>query len=142
MGVVNTLLDLSLFLLLRDQLGIVAANLVSTSTGMTCSFVVNGLVTFGAARLTVRAALLFVGTTGAVLWVVQPLVMWAVLGALESLVLAKGAAIGTCLVLNFAAYRWVVWPRVSRSPSEKVHGPGGPGEAVELGRSRGNSRMQ
>ena len=109
-GAVNTLLDLTLFLLLRDELGLVAANFVSTSAGMTCSFVANGLFTFGAGRLTVRQAVRFVGTTGLVLWVAQPLVMYAVLGVTDVLVLAKVLAIGTCLALNFAAYRFVVWP--------------------------------
>ena len=109
-GAVNTLLDLTLFLLLRDELGLVAANFVSTSAGMTCSFVANGLFTFGAGRLTLRQALRFVGTTGVVLWVAQPLVMYAVLGVTDALVVAKVLAIGTCLALNFAAYRFVVWP--------------------------------
>ncbi len=109
-GVVNTLLDVTLFLVLRDELGIVAANFVSTSAGMTCSFVANGLFTFGAGRLTVRHALLFVATTGVILWVAQPLVMYAVLGVADELLLAKVVAIGTCVVLSFAAYRFVVWP--------------------------------
>ena len=75
---------------------------------MTCSFVANGLLTFGAGRLTVRQALRFVGTTGVVLWVAQPLVMYAVLGVTDALLLAKVLAIGACLALNFAAYRFVV----------------------------------
>lgn len=109
-GVVNTLLDLGLFLLLEDDLGIVLANVVSTSAGMTFSFVVNGLLTFRAGRLTLRHALLFLSTTGAVLWLVQPLVIHALVGVVEPLVLVKLLSIGFSFVANFVAYRYVVWP--------------------------------
>ena len=109
-GMVNTLLDVTLFLLLRDQLGIVGANFVSTCAGMTCSFVLNGLVTFGADRLTLRDAVLFVASTGTLMWVGQPLVIHAAVALTGQLLLAKAAAVGTCLVLNFVAYRFVVWP--------------------------------
>jgi len=87
---------------------------------MTFSFIVNGLFTFRAGRLTVRHALLFLSTTGAVLWLLQPLVIHALLvlaGVLDwddgdtSVVLAaKVASIGVCFVANFCAYRFVVWP--------------------------------
>lgn len=109
-GTANTLLDVALFLLLHDRLGILAANFVSTSAGMTCSFVANGLLTFGAQRLTALHAALFVSTTGVTMWLVQPVAMHAVLSVLDEVWLAKLLAIGTCLVLNFAAYRLVVWP--------------------------------
>ncbi|CAN5356391.1 hypothetical protein BH11ACT8_BH11ACT8_09240 [soil metagenome] len=119
-GVVNTLLDLGLFLLLHDELGIVLANFVSTSAGMTFSFVVNGLFTFGAGRLTLRHALLFLATTGVVMWLLQPVVIHALLAAAGGLgfdqdatwvvLLVKVASIGVSFVANFAAYRYVVWP--------------------------------
>ena len=83
MGVVNTLLDLGLFLLLHGHLGIIAANFVSTSAGMTFSFVVNGLFTFRAGRLTLRHAALFLATTGAVMWLLQPAVIHLLLAAGE-----------------------------------------------------------
>jgi putative flippase GtrA len=109
-GIVNTLLDITLFMVLCGEIGTVAANLVSTSAGMTCSFVANGLFTFGVARLTVHDAVLFVATTGVLMWVLQPLVIHAVVGDSGQLLLAKVAAVGICLVLNFAACRLVVWP--------------------------------
>ena len=119
-GVVNTALDLGLFLLLHDQLGIVLANFVSTSAGMTFSFVVNGLFTFGAGRLTLRHALLFLATTGVVMWLLQPLVIHGFLAlgdaagldpdATGVLLLVKVGSIGVSFVANFAAYRYVVWP--------------------------------
>lgn len=114
-----------MFVLLHDRLGITAANFVSSSAGMVFSFVVNGLFTFRAVRLTLRHAALFVATTGAVMWVAQPLLIHGWLWALEQgpdmglasmsaadvrIWGAKLASIACCLVLNFAAYRFVVWP--------------------------------
>ncbi|HEY1133050.1 MAG TPA: GtrA family protein [Nocardioides sp.] len=110
-GVLNTGIDVGLFLLLHDALGIVLANLVSTSAGMVFSFVVNGLVTFSAQRLTWRQAGLFVATTGTTMWVLQPLFIHAALLVVDPLLAAKMLAIGCSLVVNFAAYRFVVWPR-------------------------------
>jgi putative flippase GtrA len=118
--VANTLIDVALFMLLHDRLGIVAANFVSAVAGMTFSFVVNGLFTFSAQRLTVRHAVLFLATNGLTLWVLQPLVIHALLALApggdepgDLLVLGvKVAAIGVSFVLNFVAYRWVVWPAV------------------------------
>jgi putative flippase GtrA len=121
-GVANTLIDVVLFMLLHDRLGIVAANFVSTVAGMTFSFVVNGLFTFRAQRLTLRHAVLFLATNGVTLWVLQPLVIHALLALApggedpgDLLVLGvKVAAIGVSFVLNFVAYRWVVWPAVGQ----------------------------
>lgn len=119
---VNTLIDLVLFMLLHDRIGIVAANFVSTSAGMMFSFVVNGLFTFDAGRLTVRHAMLFVATTGVTLWLVQPLVIHGLLALADVwfeatgdavVLLVKVLAVGVSFVLNYAAYRWVVWPGVS-----------------------------
>lgn len=112
MGVINTLLDIGLFLLLHEPLGIVLANFVSTSAGMTFSFVVNGLFTFGAGRLTLRHAVLFLATTGAVMWVLQPVVIHLLLEVVEPLLVVKVLAIGVSFVANFAAYKFVVWGQV------------------------------
>ncbi|MET3960835.1 putative flippase GtrA [Marmoricola sp. OAE513] len=115
-GVINTIIDFGLFALLHDPLGITLGNLLSTAAGMTFSFVVNGLVTFKAERLTLRHALTFIGTTGTVLWVVQPIAIHLLLGVLphdlpvDRVLVAKACTIGISFVLNFAAYRWVVWP--------------------------------
>lgn len=114
-GVVNTAIDVGLFLLLHDALGIILANFVSTSAGMTFSFVVNGLVTFKAGRLTLRHALLFVSTTGLVMWVLQPLVIHVLVDVVEPLLLVKLLSIGVSFVANFVAYKYVVWP-ASQTP--------------------------
>ncbi|MEZ0577829.1 GtrA family protein [Nocardioides sp. MH1] len=117
-GVCNTAIDWALFLALHDRLGITLANFCSSSAGMVFSFVVNGLFTFRAERLTLRQAGLFVATTGAVMWVAQPLLihgwLWVLGHGLDDgdleLAIAKLASIACSLVLNFAAYRLVVWP--------------------------------
>jgi len=113
-GVLNTAIDVGVFLLLHAPLGIVLANLVSTSAGMAFSFVVNGLFTFSARRLTWRQAGLFLATTGTTMWVLQPLFIHAALLVVDPLLVAKIVAIGCSLVVNFAAYRFVVWPQGGR----------------------------
>ena len=112
-------------MLLHDELGITLANFISSSAGMVFSFVVNGLFTFKAQKLTLRHALLFVATTGLVMWVAQPLLIHGWLWVLEQLPdvtlgtlaaddvrvwVAKLASITCSLALNFLAYRFVVWP--------------------------------
>lgn len=124
-GVCNTAIDWALFLLLHDRLGITVANFCSTSAGMVFSFVVNGLFTFRAERLTLRQAGLFIATTGTVMWAAQPLLIHGWLWALEQvlddgdlrLAAAKLASIACSLALNFAAYRWVVWPITHQADS-------------------------
>jgi len=113
------------FVLLHGALGITLANFVSSSAGMVFSFVVNGLFTFRAARLTWRHAVLFVASTGLVMWVAQPLLihgwLWLLARGPDVTVagmpagdvriwVAKLASIACSLVLNFLAYRFVVWP--------------------------------
>ncbi len=124
-GVCNTAIDWGLFVLLHGHLGITLANFVSSSAGMVFSFVVNGLFTFRAEQLTLRQALLFVATTGSVMWVAQPVLIHSWLWVLQhplddgdlELAAAKLASIACSLVLNFAAYRFVVWPITHHEPA-------------------------
>lgn len=136
MGICNTAIDAVLFVLLHDRLGITAANFVSSSAGMVFSFVVNGLFTFRAERLTLRHAALFVASTGLVMWVAQPLLIHGWLWLLEQgpdvalagmpaadvrIWAAKLASIACSLVLNFVAYRYVVWPVEHRADEASEH---------------------
>ena len=116
-GLANTAIDLLLFWVLHAPLGIVLANFVSTSTGMTFSFLVNGHHTFGAARVTVRQAVLFVAANGATMWVLQPVLIHATHDVVAvPLMIAKVVALGGSVVANFLLYRYVVWPeRASES---------------------------
>lgn len=116
----NTAIDTGIFLLLHERLGIVLANLVSTSAGMTFSFVVNGLFTFRAEKLTIRHAVTFLATTGVTMWAVQPVAIHLLLGVTDQVLVAKLGSIAICLVLNFLAYRLVVWPVDSSPVSEPV----------------------
>ncbi|MCG8151100.1 hypothetical protein GUY44_11470 [Pimelobacter simplex] len=134
-GVCNTAIDTVVFVLLHGSLGITLANFVSSSAGMVFSFVVNGLFTFRAERLTLRHAVLFVASTGLVMWVAQPLLIHGWLWLLERgpdvalggmgagdvrIWVAKLASIACSLVLNFLAYRFVVWPVEHRGDEAPV----------------------
>ncbi len=126
-GVVNTLIDVSLFMTLHADLGVLAANFLSTSAAMTFSFVVNGLFTFQARRLTMHDALWFLGTTGLTMWLVQPLAIEGLLALGSTAIVAKLLAIGACLALNFVAYRCVVWPtEPTHETGPRVSPPRGP----------------
>jgi putative flippase GtrA len=115
-GVCNTAIDVVLFWALHAPLGIVVANIVSTSAGMTFSFLANGRHTFGAERVTLRQAMLFVGSNALTMWVLQPLVMVAAQSATGvPLMVAKVLALGSTVVANFLLYRYVVWAPEPRS---------------------------
>src|SRR5262245_6016251 len=110
-GVANTLIDLVLFWALQAPIGIVAANFVSTSAGMTFSFLANGRHTFGATRVTATQALAFLATNAFTMWLLQPLVIGIVHGlAGTPLLVAKTVALATSVVTNFLLHRYVVWP--------------------------------
>lgn len=126
------------FVLLHGALGITLANFVSSSAGMVFSFVVNGLFTFRAERLTLRHAVLFVASTGLVMWAAQPLLIHGWLWLLDRgpeialggtapddvrIWVAKLASIACSLVLNFLAYRFVVWPVEHRGEEAPVQPP-------------------
>jgi putative flippase GtrA len=115
-GIMNTTIDVVLFWVLNAPLGILAANFLSTSAGMTFSFLANGRHTFGASRVTVRQAALFLATNGLTMWLLQPLLIHAAHDAMGvPLIVAKVMALCGSVVANFLLYRYVVWPdRASR----------------------------
>lgn len=132
-GACNTAIDVGLFWVLHTPLGTVLANLVSTSAGMTFSFLANGRHTFGAARVTLHQALLFVGSNALTMWVLQPVVMVAAQSVSGvPLMGAKVLALGGSVVANFLLYRYVVWgPRsVGVRPSPLPAGPSAAPEAT------------
>ncbi len=124
-GVVNTAIDTSLFLLLHGLLGLLIANVVSTSCGMTFSFVANGRFTFKKS-LSAARALRFVAVTGTVLWLIQPVIITLAQHVIDAaghgsadgaLLAAKLVGVGACIVINFVAYQIVVWPEAERTSS-------------------------
>jgi len=85
---------------------------------MAFSLVANALFTFGAERLTVRAAAQFVGLNAVNLWLLQPLVILA-LAALarqviaddyQAVLVAKVASLGVSMTVNFVVYDRYIWP--------------------------------
>jgi putative flippase GtrA len=118
-GVVNTAIDFVLFGLL-SLLGtpLLVANFVSTSCGMTFSYLANRSWTFRSAASVRRSLAPFLLVTATGLWLVQPVVIALVarvltdsgLGVdLRTIWIPKAAAIGVGMVWNFAWYRWVVF---------------------------------
>jgi putative flippase GtrA len=113
-GIANTAIDLVLFWMLQPTVGIVAANFLSTSAGMTFSFLVNGRHTFGASQVTWRQAVLFLGTNAFTMWLLQPLLIQAAYSVGHTpLMAAKVVALGGSVVANFLLYRYAVWPAAS-----------------------------
>ncbi len=114
-GVINTLIDLLLFVGLRS-LGMPAlgANAISTTCGLAFSFVANRRFTFGdRTGRPLTQFLLFVGGTGIGLWVLQPLIITAVAHLLadrgfdsdfEQLWIPKLCAIACGIVWNYFFY--------------------------------------
>jgi putative flippase GtrA len=113
-GIVNTVVDLVLYVVLVAHLPVVAANFVSTSCGMATSFVLNRGFTFQSEGSVKRQLALFVLVTGTGLWVLQPFVISAASGL--GVFGAKLAGMAVGLVWNFSLYRWVVF-RVASSPA-------------------------
>jgi putative flippase GtrA len=110
-GLANTVIDVVLFVALNAPLGIVVANFVSTSAGMAFSFMFNGRFTFGARRVSVRDAVLFVAANGSTMWLLQPLLITVAHVTFGTpMMIAKVAALGAGAVTNFMLYRCVVWP--------------------------------
>ncbi len=121
-GVANTVIDVAVFWALNEQLGIMTANVVSTSAGMVFSFLLNGRHTFGSSQVTARQAVLFLGTNALTMWLLQPALIHAAYDVTSApLMLAKVVALGGSVVANFLLYRHLVWPdaqsgRSSRAP--------------------------
>lgn len=122
-GGLNTLIGFTAFVAIAPYLPIPVATFLASLPAMLFSFLVNGRFTFGQARPTWRAAMLFLGTTGLILWVIHPALILAGLQFLPEphhrpdLALVNGVVVLLCLGLNFLAYRYVVWPaRRGKSP--------------------------
>jgi putative flippase GtrA len=91
-GVLNTLLDAGVFAGLHASgVSIVVANFVSSSVGLTSSLLLNSRYTFKVRRLTVQQVTLFVGINLIGLWVLQPLLIVAILYGLEHVAFLNSA---------------------------------------------------
>jgi len=122
-----------LLLALQPALGLVVGNLVSTSAGMTCSFVANGRWTFGG-RLTLGTGLRFLAATGTTMWLLQPAAIALLEGSGASALVAKLIAVGVSVLTNYAAYRFVVWRPAAPAPVRSDRRPSGPSGAPSAAR--------
>lgn len=129
-GVINTAIDFGvLWLLSTAGLGLIPANLISTTCGLAFSFVANRKFTFrfSGAKSVRRQVVEFVVITLFGLWVIQPPIIWAVAGTIPptmlpaSLALLVGKAMATAasLAWNFALYHLIVF----RTPSAASQDP-------------------
>lgn len=116
-GVANTLIDLGLYTLLRvNGMGLLPANAISTTAGLTFSLAANHTYAFRDRAVSWRRTVpLFVGTTVVGLWALQPLVISAaqhwlpLVDGSARTVAAKLCGIGANVVWNFVAYDRVVF---------------------------------
>lgn len=131
-GVANTLIDVSIFLALRQLLvPILLANIVSTSVALGFSYLMNKRFTFGSSNRIKKSLPLFILITLAGLWLLQPVIIQLVLTvlnvpALDSYLnglvadasryyelIAKLAATPATLIWNFVMYKKVVFKRAT-----------------------------
>ena len=117
-GVANTGIDLGLYFLLHiGGTPLLLANLISTSAGLSFSFVANRLFTFSArpAGRAGRQLVLFVVCTGIGLWAIQPLVL---VGMDHLLAAATGLGdlrilLGKLVAIAFGmVWNWIVYSRI------------------------------
>ncbi|MFS0700153.1 GtrA family protein [Cellulomonas sp. 179-A 4D5 NHS] len=135
-GVVNTLVDLGLFLLLSwAGAGLLLANTVSTTAGMAVSFLGNRRFVFGRTGHVVREVTLFFVVCAIGIWVIQPAVIVAVVAVVDAvlpawsalgLVAGKCSGILVAAVWNFFLYKHLVFrpARTSTLPPGPADAPG------------------
>jgi len=120
-GSINTAIDfVILFILVGLGVPTLIANILSTSSALVFSFFANKKFTFKAtARITRNQVLQFLGITLTGLWVIQPVIIFAVKGIFGSfsvnsfVVLFIGKLLATCvtLVWNYLLYRKFVFKK-------------------------------
>lgn len=123
-GTANTLIDLGILLgLTQAGLGLVPANMISTSVALVFSYFANRKYTFQAAGTGVTQVTKFFAVTLIGMWGLQPLVMSGILSLIGerlsdpiALIGAKVIATGVTLVWNFVLYQYFVFAK----PKEDV----------------------
>jgi putative flippase GtrA len=111
-GVVNTLVDLGLFLLALNYLtsSLVVANVLAWTVAVTGSYVMNSFITFAAEsgrQLTLRAYLTFVASQ--VLGLVASTATLVAAALVMPVLFAKLLAIGAGFLVNFSMSHFVVF---------------------------------
>lgn len=117
-GALNTLVDLSIYVLLYHLLGFFVANLISTSCGMITSYLLHRTYTFRVkSRPSYREVIQFLLVTASGQWLLQPSVIYIVRNTLNSLALPdvihtaspKLLAIIVSLVWNYVWYNRIIF---------------------------------
>ncbi len=134
-GLINTLVDVVLFVALRTvgHFPLIIANICSTSTALIISFILNYRFTFRSRSLTNRKKLLYFGVTLFGLWILQPVVINLILhinnnihftsvlvGRLHSSIainnlVAKLGATAVTLIWNYVWYSRIIFKSSSAS---------------------------
>ena len=118
-GILNTVIDISLFLLLRrGETSVLLANIISTSIALCFSYFLNRKYTFRSTTDPRSNIVAFLIVTLVGLWVLQPIVIYFSLNLLRQLniqnstqldLLAKLIATTITLVWNYILYKKVVF---------------------------------
>ena len=83
-GVINTLVDLSIYLVLRRRgLAVIPANIISTSVALIVSYVLNKRFTFKSSGSNKQSFIAFVIVTLSGLWLLQPAIIYSVAAILN-----------------------------------------------------------
>lgn len=109
-GGANTALDFGLLLILTNLFGLpsIAANYISTSLSFVFSFFVNKSFTFKSKTGNVKKQfLLFIAVTIVGLWIIQPLIIWAIESLLKPLGWDANVVLITAkLIATLASLTW------------------------------------
>ena len=117
-GVLNTAVDVTIYtLLIWLTAPLLLAVIISTTTGMICSYLLNRRFTFKTDR---QPIVQFICITLAGLWVLQPTVIWLLvqlfgITSIFGLSMAKLAATSISLIWNF------VWYQIVFQETKKKH---------------------
>lgn len=118
-GILNTVVDISLYLLLRSSgMTVLVANIISTSVALCISYFLNRKYTFRSTTNPRSNVVPFLLVTLTGLWVLQPILIYFSLNLLEQLsmqsstqldLVAKLIATIFTLVWNYILYKKVVF---------------------------------
>ncbi len=131
-GLLNTAVDAALFILFHEQFGwsIVLANIISTSVALSLSYALNSRYTFAYKdRFNGQSIVRFLAVTLSGAWLIQPLIIIAVLSLLSqvnfsfldgptSSLIAKLATAAFSMVWNYFWYKHFVF----KNKEEKLAG--------------------
>ena len=134
-GGINTLIDLAIYVSLQAHgLPIIAANFISTCAALIVSFFLNKKFTFRSSTSVQRAIIPFVLVTVTGLWLLQPVIIYTVIGIFNTVVVkdvigpmiahygtvqnivGKLLATPASLIWNYVLYRKFVFKQTDQTP--------------------------